>query len=501
MRLPGEEVGSQLLRDLFGKLAEQATVCVGTCDLDRDCFAGEIVSGNVCKPDDLIACGGSISGIPPDLTVNDPDWSCFAERVDGVCLSQCNPDLDCMFDCALELVDLDVTVRAYEQNPALEWVEIAEYQPGFILDNDLQTELVLLPAPDPGPPAPTDPVRFETGFDKSFSAKLVYAGLSANAWAGLDGEGASVGLEAALPVVLFRGAPSACNPDVENCLLGYKTGEVFLGVRSSLSAVQALMPGDNLSNVDIYAFGQNLFPKVLDFTCGVMRVDDLSHWNYGGQMPARECATLYPTLDKTDPGYAENERQRAECLRERWAFGKSTRINKNFVVGVVPLTASFEAWGLIGAEISLDLPDNCADTFEFEARTGPWADLGTALTAGVGNSRVFSVGVGGELDPLLGDTFFATVSVNDLVYDTDLGTVTGALHEDVTNTLTGPQGNVFFYVGYPCIKICRKWGIPYPCGFKQCKKKLPIVGFKTFEIEDVLFCDEQGFVGPAIGLP
>ena len=71
----------------------------------------------------------------------------------------------------------------------------------------------------------------------------------------------------------------------------------------------------------------------------------------------------------------------------------------------------------------------------------------------------------------------------------------GTLKEDITNTLTGPQGNVFFYVRYPCIKWCKKWGIPYPCGFKACQAKKNIVGFKTFEREDVLFCEEQTFSG------
>ena len=49
--------------------------------------------------------------------------------------------------------------------------------------------------------------------------------------------------------------------------------------------------------------------------------------------------------------HPQKKKKRADCLKENWAFGKSTSFTKNFVVGVVPLTASFSAWGLIGAEI------------------------------------------------------------------------------------------------------------------------------------------------------
>ena len=487
MRLPLDDVH---LQSLIDQIALKSDGCYETCDLDEACFAEEMIAGTVCDQDDFIHCGGAIDFSDPQDPKADTtnlDWGCYMNRMDGACLKQCEPDLDCMLGCTEDLVSLEVYVEAYddyseelgEEIPIVEVLNIA---------NPLETELVLLPAPEP---ESTGAVMFETGYDKGFSAKLAYAGLHANAWAGLDSGGASAGLEAALPVVLFKGAPSPCNPETQDCPFGHIPREVFLGVRSAISSTP--VPGmgndfDNLTTVDIYAFGQRIFPKVLDFGCG--ETYDIDLWTQGTVEKAVQCIQKYPTQnDEFDP---ENKKNRVDCLMENWAFGKSTSFTKNFVVGVVPLTASFSAWGLIGAEIYMGVTvENCGP-LSFEAHTGPWANLGTEVTAGVGASAL-SAGVGGALDPLLEDTFFATVSVLDMRVEG--ANLLGALHEDVTNTLTGPQGNVFFYVRYPCIRWCKKWGIPYPCGFKACQAKKSIVGFKTFEREDVLFCDEQTFVG------
>ena len=475
------------IQGLIDTIAAESADCFGTCDLDEDCFVAEMVSGAVCDGEDFIYCGGVIDNSDPQnpvpITTN-LDWSCYINRIDGACLSQCEPDLDCMLDCTEDLVSLEVRVEAYDDYSE-ELGELIDIEPELNIANPLETELVLLPAPEP---ASTGAVMFETGYDKGFSAKLAYAGLKANVWAGLDGGGASAGLEAALPVVLFKGSPSSCNPETQDCPFGYKPREVFLGVRSAIGASpeEGLENTfENLATVDIYAFGQNLFPKVLDFGCGVEQAD-LTLWSKGGLDCALDCPGIVPGETP------QQKKERIDCLKECWAFGKSTSFNKNFVVGVVPLTASFSAWGLIGAEISMDATIGCNIPLSFEAHTGPWANLGTEVTAGVG-AGALSAGVGGALDPLLEDTFFATVSIIDLA--TDGVNLTGALHEDITNTLTGPQGKVFFYVRYPCIKFCKKWGIPYPCGFKKCQAKKNIVGFTTFEREDVLFCDEQPFIG------
>ncbi len=473
------------LQFLIGELASKSADCFEKCDLDEVCFAAEMIAGTVCDQEDFIYCGGTIDLSDPQnpipVTTN-LDWGCYMNRIDGECLDQCEPDLGCMLVCTEDLVSLYVHVMATDE---MGWpLEVGE---DLVISHELEKELVLLPTPDPDP---TGPVMFETGYDKGFSAKLAYAGLKANVWAGLDTGGASAGLEAALPVVLFKGAPSSCNPYTQDCPFGYKPSEIFLGVRSAIGALPdqgQVNQFENLATVDIYAFGQNLFPKVLDFGCG--NEDAITLWSQGGLQCALDCNTQYPTLPNESLQY---KKARADCLQGCWAFGKSTAFNKNFVVGVVPLTASFAAWGLIGAEVSMGVTASCGNPLSFEAHTGPWASLGTEVTAGVGTGA-FSAGVGGELDPLLEDTFFATVSIIDLASDGI--NVTGALHEDITNTLTGPQGNIFFYVRYPCIKFCKVWGIPFPCGFKPCQAKKNIVGFTTFEREDVLFCDEQPFVG------
>jgi hypothetical protein len=268
------------LQNLVDTIATKSAACFGTCDLDEACFTKEMVSGAVCDGEDFMYCGGVIDNSDPQNPVPiiaNLDWGCYMNRIDGECLDQCDPDLDCMLGCTEDLVSLEVRVEAYDD-------------------------------------------------------------------------------------------------------------------------------------------------------------------------------------------YSEEMGQ--------------------------PI--SFSAWGLIGAEIYMGVTvENCGP-LSFEAHTGPWANLGTQVTAGVGTGAL-SAGVGGALDPLLEDTFFATVSVLDLRVEEN--TLRGELHEDITNTLTGPQGRVFFYVRYPCIKFCKKWGIPYPCGFKACQAKKNIVGFTTFEREDVLFCEEQPFVG------
>jgi len=483
------DVPDVFLQNLIGDIATKSADCFETCDLDEACFTAEMIVGTVCDVEDFIYCRGVIDNSDPQnptpVTTN-LDWSCYVNRMDMECLDQCEPNLDCMLGCTEDLVSLEVRVSAYDDYSE-ELGELIDIEPVLNIANPLETELVLLTAPEP---VSTGPVMFETGYDKSFSAKLAYAGLKANVWAGMDGGGASAGLEAALPVVLFKGAPSVCNPATQDCPFGHVSKEIFLGVRSAIGALPeqgAENQFENLATVDIYAFGQNLFPKVLDFECGNGAV--IAQWNLADEELAKQCLDDYPPdLDKLDPN---NKKNRTECLLYRWAFGKSVSFNKNFVVGVVPLTASFAAWGLIGTEVNMVAETDCGVPLSFETHTGPWASIGTEVTAGVGTGAL-SAGVGGELDPLLEDTFFATVSA---ALDSTGVDLEGTLHEDVTNTLTGPQGNVFFYVRYPCIKFCKVWGIPLPCGFKACQAKKNIVGFTTFEREDVLFCDEQDFVG------
>ena len=285
LRLPDTLPGTVLgLQDLIDLIATKSADCFETCDLDENCFVTEMVSGTVCDVEDFIYCGGIIdNSIPQDpipITAN-LDWGCYLNRMDGACLSQCDPDLDCMLGCTEDLVSLEVEVTAYDENGGALNIE-----PDLGISNQLEKELVLLPAPEP---VSTDAVMFETGYDKGFSAKLAYAGLKANVWAGLDISGASAGLEAALPVVLFKGSPSLCNPSTQDCPFGYIPSEIFLGVRSAISSFPDQISNNsfnNLTTVDIYAFGQRIFPKMLHFGCGG---GDLELWSQGVPGQEKHC--------------------------------------------------------------------------------------------------------------------------------------------------------------------------------------------------------------------
>ena len=98
-----------------------------------------------------------------------------------------------------------------------------------------------------------------------------------------------------------------------------------------------------------------------------------------------------------------------------------------------------------------------------------------------------------RLTPCLRTPFLPQYQLNLRLDEVSGNTLRGELHEDITNTLTGPQGRVFFYVNYPCIKFCKKWGIPYPCGFKPCQAKKNIVGFTTLSGR-TFFCENRPFL-------
>jgi hypothetical protein len=181
---------------------------------------------------------------------------------------------------------------------------------------------------------------------------------------------------------------------------------------------------------------------------------------------------------------------------EIWEVEKSKKYEKDFVIAVVPVTISAEASGIIGYDVvaqvcvAKDLCEEGATVPLFQAYTGPRADIEADLSAGVGSSKAgLSAGVGGDIS-FLSDTFYATTSAS-LAYDEVAQEIEGTLTEVITNTLTGPNGGLYAYVGYPSIKICRKWGVPYPCGTKTRKKKKYLDKWSSFERKDVLFCDDQ----------
>jgi len=178
---------------------------------------------------------------------------------------------------------------------------------------------------------------------------------------------------------------------------------------------------------------------------------------------------------------------------------ESKSATKNFTIAVVPITAHLEGSGKVGflTNVSIPICEAGFTTTTFQAQAGPYAELGMQASGGVGTSKGFSGGVGGEAT-LLSDTFLATAQV-ELEFLTGPLRVVGQLTEDITNTLKGPFGSIFLFVKYPCVKWCKSWGIPYPCGWKQCQARKGIYDFASFEKEDVLLCkvsEETTIGGP-----
>ena len=471
LRLPGYEGGFDNAMALISEMANVATQCMrADCNLDQSvlCFISQIPPAGYCDPIVESACRTEF-GAYGDLEV----WNCIRDRVDPRCIAACPINDSCLYDCAVEAVGFEVKIEAFESVGST--TPIVDYEPNLVVGADNifdRVDIVMRPTPAPPPPVVTEPVLYETGFDKGFSAKFAYAGLKAYAKAELNGDGANASLEAAIPVVLFRSKPRSCVGD--GCISGLDPGDVFLGVTSYLSATPPNYINDNF-DLNISSYGVNLFPKLVPISCG-------------GTLFGAFSQDSVDTCTKSGATGAAL----AECYKAAGGIYKSKDVTKNFVVGIVPLTASFSAWGTIGAELVIST--TCSGTgLGLSSHAGPYADLGTEVSAGVGNSRFLAVGVGGELNPLFGNTFFATVALQDLTLNE--GFISGRLHEDITNTLTGPKGSVFWYLGYPCVKLCGGW---FPCGLKQCKYKKPFVSFKTFERKDVLFCAEQSFNGPSV---
>ena len=295
----------------------------------------------------------------------------------------------------------------------------------------------------------TSPIRFEEGFETGFSAKFAGAGLEANAWSALDGSGASAHAGAAVPITLF-------GQEFE-----------FLG----LDADGGAFPGspDLGYALDLRFAGVVVYSQLLnDDTCGLdlSQRDDLS---IGGG-PTNELLIW------------END----------FFVEKTKGASTNLVVGIVPLTAAFEASGQLGFLVKAGVPvcdTSYADTV-FQSHAGPYLDVGMLASAGVGTSWGFSAGIEGQAT-LIEDTFFTRAEATSLqLLPTTPAQVSGTLTEVITNTLVGPSGGINLYVGYPCIKWCKWFGIPYPCAIAQCKARQSIFRFSTFTKEDVLMCED-----------
>jgi len=293
----------------------------------------------------------------------------------------------------------------------------------------------------------TQPLRFEEGFDAGFSAGFAGAGLRANAWAALDQRGATAHADASVPITLF-------GQEFE-----------FLGLDTDGGAFPGSLDLD--FSLDLRFAGIVVYSQLLsDETCA---------------------------LDLNQRGDLSIDQLRAELLKWKLDFfiEKSKGTERDFVVGIVPLTAAFEASGKLGFLVEAAIPvcdPNYVDTL-FQAHMGPYMDVGMLASAGVGTSKGFSAGIEGQAT-LIEDTFFTRGQVGQLTLLQAPVRVSGTLTTDITNTLEGPKGSINLFVGYPCFKFCRVFGVPIPCGVAQCKSRKSIFRFTTFTKQDVLLCRE-----------
>lgn len=371
-----------------------------------------------------------------------------------------NPDQVCIARCIAfqllseaEAAELEVVVTAYDTggNPIPRgWAPPSISIPENVLENITIISPLFTP-----PPEESLPVHFEADFETGFHSALVSAGLKANGWAALDEDGAAAHTDAGVPVSLFglkfnflhfEAEGEAYPHDLD---LGFWADLKFATNSDGSGGIVILtQPLLNRDACDSIAFRPDLF------------------------------------LDPESLG---------EVLKWKldWSVEKSKEATADFVVGVVPLTASIGASGQLGFLVEAGIPvcdENFGDETAFQAHTGPYFDVGMLANAGVGSSKAFAVGIEGEAT-LIEDTFFAKAEVQSLgLVDSQLS---GTVVEDITNTLEGPKGGLYLYVGYPCIEWCRWWGIPYPCGFKQCKSRQSIFKFRTYTKKDVIMCKSQ----------
>jgi hypothetical protein len=353
-----------------------------------------------------------------------------------------------------EEAELNVNVTAYDQPTGGNPIPRGWTPPSIALPEDILERVTLIPPRFTPPPEESMPVKFEADFETGFHSALVSAGLKANGWATLDEDGAEARTEAGVPVSLF----------------GLKFN--FL----HFEAGGAAYPHD-------FELGFSADLKFATNTDGSGGIVVLSQPLLNRD--ACEGLAIRPDLDAL-----------GELLKWKldWNVEKSKEESADFVVGVVPLTVSMGASGQLGFLIEAGIPVCPDEDFEledetsFQAHAGPYFDVGMLASAGVGSSKAFAVGIEGEAT-LIEDTFFAKAEVMQLSL---VGSsLSGTVREDITNTLDGPKGGLYLYVGYPCIKWCRKWGIPYPCGFKQCKSRESLFKFKTYTKKDVIMCKSQ----------
>nr|MDJ0866176.1 hypothetical protein [Myxococcota bacterium] len=344
-----------------------------------------------------------------------PDPVCVARRIAFALLSEA------------EAAELNVQVTAYDHptdgNPIpRDWTP-----PAVAIPDDLLRDVTIISPLFVPPPEESLPVHFEADFETGFHSALVSAGLEANGWAALDEDGAAAHTDAGVPVSLFG---------LDFHFLSFEAGG-------------AAYPGDPYPGDLDLGFSADLkFATNPDGSGGIVLLSQPLL-----DRDACDGIAVRPDLDAL-----------GEILKWKldWSVEKSKEATADFVVGVVPLTASIGASGQLGFLVEAGVPvcdEDFGNETEFQAHTGPYFDVGMLANAGVGSSKAFAVGIEGEAT-LIEDTFFAKAEVQRLKLEGSL--LSGTVVEDITNTLEGPKGGLYLYVGYPCIDWCRWWGIPYP---------------------------------------
>jgi hypothetical protein len=168
-----------------------------------------------------------------------------------------------------------------------------------------------------------------------------------------------------------------------------------------------------------------------------------------------------------------------------FSISKEVTYNQLFFVGPVPFTAS----ATVGGEIGFDLYANI-QPIGLAVKAGPFAKLEVTITGAVG-IRVLRAGFGGTLT-LIDEQFYGNVTagltfITDLTEGEDAVGFELSMRMSATNTLTGPQGELFLFADYPGVKWCSVLGKSLPCGVTSIRTKKELARFRTFVKEDILF--------------
>lgn len=235
-------------------------------------------------------------------------------------------------------------------------------------------------------------------------------------------------------------------------------------------------PAKFKAGVDLYAkAGLDLFPipGALMRLEGVLPITIFNAENklieiqdkrafYAGGLYNTGYQTKIKFLDEKIYEAKEMKGQLEKTFGKKWK--KENPLGKaRFMVGPVPI--SVEA-GVKG-EIEFSLKFGLYDNFYGKAK------LPELAFSGYGKGGVdivaASAGVAAEL-LLIEEKFNADASVDLNVFQTDnlewkaLG---ATINSKITNEIDAISGKFGLYAKWKSPKICRKWGIPYPCGLKE----------------------------------